>query len=203
VGNVQHWGVSYRITTGTYSDDKGVGLNEKLVPLWREALGRVLADSLLTADQSRSVESRFSKLADVASSLEGLNKADEADPDQVRGSLEDTNLAARTLLSMSLDVEQEVSTWALLTGSRPADAARRIRALGLVGFAEIPNEWSELPRQWSDLVDWHRHAGARLRRLVYAAMSVECLDDVVILLALADCELARVAYVSTYSMLES
>ena len=177
-------------------------MNEKLVSPWCENLSRVLADSLLSADQGRSAESRFSKLADLACLLEGLNKADEAGSDEVRASLEDVNLATRTLLSMSLDIEQEVSTWALLTGSRPADAASRIQALGLTGFAEIPNEWSELPRQWSNLVDWHRHAGARLRRLVHAALSVESLDDVVILLALADCELARVAYVSTYAMLE-
>ena len=185
-----------------YGDD-GMEVNEKLVAPWRENLGRVLADSLLSADQSRSAESRFSKLADLAALLEGLNKGDEVDPSELRGGLEDVNLATRTLLSMSLGIEQEVSTWALLTGSRPADAANRIQALGLTGFAEIPNEWSELPRQWSDLVDWHRHAGARLRRLVHTAMSVESLDDVVILLALADCELARVAYVSTYAMLES
>ena len=177
-------------------------MNEKLVSPWCENLSRVLADSLLSADQGRSAESRFSKLADLACLLEGLNKADEAGSDEVRASLEDVNLATRTLLSMSLDIEQEVSTWALLTGSRPADAASRIQALGLTGVAEIPNEWSELPRQWSNLVDWHRHAGARLRRLVHAALSVESLDDVVILLALADCELARVAYVSTYAMLE-
>lgn len=163
----------------------------------------MLAASLLNADQSRSAENRFSKLADLAALLEGIGKAVGSDPDDMRENLEDINLATRTLLSMNLDVEQEVSTWALLAGSKPDNVEERIQALGLKGFPEVPNEWSRLPRQSNEIIEWHAHVGSRLRRLMHAVLSMESFDDVVILMALADCELARITYVSTYALLES
>ena len=174
--------------------------DEPLASPWRENLSHILADSLLNADQSRSIENRFSQLSDLAVLFEELGNVDESDADEVRGSVEDINLAARTMLSLNADIEREVSTWALLIGSRPLDSERRIQALGLTDFASVPTEWSELPRQWGSFVEWHRSAAPRLRRLIHAVLSVESLDDVVILMALVDGELARVVYVSTYAL---
>lgn len=180
-----------------------MAVNEKLVSPWREKLSSVLAASLLNADQGRSAENRFSKLADLAVLLEGIEQSSGSDPEDMREGLEDINLATRTLLSMNLDVEQEVSTWALLAGSKPQNAVKRIDALGLRDFPDISSEWSQLPRKSKEIVAWHGHAGSRLRRLLHALLSAENFDDVVILMALADCELARIAYVSTYALLES
>lgn len=162
----------------------------------------MLAESILSADQCSSVENRFSKLATLAALLEGIGKTAEPHAHDMREGMEDANLATRTLLSMSLDVEQEVSTWALLAGSRPENAERRIMALGLKDFPAIPSEWSRMPRRPREIIQWHGHAGSRLRRLMHAVLLVESFDDVVILMALADCELARISYVSTYALLE-
>ncbi|MDX1487523.1 MAG: hypothetical protein R3268_04930 [Acidiferrobacterales bacterium] len=178
-------------------------MNEKLVSPWREKLRSVLAASLLNAEQGRSAENRFAKLADLAASLEGVGQSFGSDSEDMREGLEDVNLATRTLLSMNLDIEQEVSTWALLAGSRPENAGQRIDALGLKGFSDIPGEWSQLPRKPKGIAEWHGHAGSRLRRLLHALLLAESFDDVVILMALADCELTRIAYVSTYALLES
>ena len=163
----------------------------------------MLAASLLNADQRLSAESRFSKIADLAALLESVGKVSGSDPDGLRNGLEDVNLATRTLLSMSLDIEKEVSTWALLAGSKPENAGKRIDALGLKGFPDIPSEWAQLPCGSKEMVEWHGHVGSRLRRLLHSLLSADSFDDVVTVLALADCELARIAYVSTYALLET
>lgn len=176
---------------------------EKLITPWRKKLSNLLVTSLLNAGQIRSAENRFSKLADLTALLESAEQYSESDPKGWREVLEDINLATRTLLSMNLDVEKEVSTWALLAGSRPQKVGNRIDVLGLKGFPDIPSEWSTLPRKSKEIAEWHSHVGSRLRRLLHALLLAESFDDVVILIALADCELTRIAYVSTYALLDS
>jgi hypothetical protein len=168
---------------------------------WRDNIERVLAASPLNDAQRKSLEQRFDKLSDVAALLEKSARASKSD--DARNDLEDLNLACRTLLTMNPRIEEEASTWALLTGSRPRNSRERIRALGLDVFSEDANELLRVPHGTNDVKTWHSHAASRLRRLVHALLAARDFHDVVIIAVIADCELARIVDASSYRLLLS
>jgi hypothetical protein len=117
---------------------------------WRERITQLLAVGILNEAQQKSLVERFGEIANIAKLLERFAKASESA--ESRNELEDLNLACRTLLSMNPRIDEEVSTWALLAGSKPRNAEARIRGLGLDVLLGADDESVRMPRLRADRV---------------------------------------------------